>query len=373
MRSKHHTTKVELSQSNHSAEDSGCIPSADLLLKYVSRFQESHGDYQPIDVDSIKWLTGSLSSARLLSLGPGTSLTALTLSRGNIRYLRTLRNRIKIGKQKYANNQLERIPLITKMEWMEQFKYPKAIFHLWFDINSIIHDAQSDIPTNEYLKHSECYQRWFNLVHVSWQQILKEVRNHLFFRQFRRIEDIPRFQHSVYWTIFFYRFETDKDSGSPHIIALKDQIWFNYRLRNGIKAFIDAVETELNEVKYIEFPRMNITEDGLLRNEELNEEINEILRSMSFSNGYECWLINMFIQANDLWRITLIDSIAGELVPFPREIFAAKMLWDVEAIVAYIEPIVFKRHVHHLLLSFRRRLRSYIYQIILNESWISDI
>ena len=374
---KYHITKLELvhclSNSNDSTHSQNGKPSQELLLKFVSRFQESHSDYQPIDVESIKWLTGSLSTERMLSLGPCSCLAAVSFSTKNLRNLRTLRNRIKFRSTRYAINQEEKPSLLTRIEWMERFKYPKEITYFWFDINGILHDAQSSIPKEEYSKNSEWYDQWFRMVHGSWQQILGEVRNHLFFRQFRRIEDIPRFQHSVCWTIFFYRFETERDSGSPHVVELKTHILLDHHFRKGIKKFIDEVDSVLNEVKRVNFSRININADGPIFDAELNRETNEILQSLNPNLDYDNWLIDMFVRANDLWRLTLKNVVDGDPIPFPREIFAAKMLWDVEAIVAYIEPIVFRMgHIHQALLSYRSRIRAYIYQLVLKESWICD-
>ena len=106
-----------------------------------------------------------------------------------------------------------------------------------------------------------------------------------------------------------------------------------------------------------------------------NREMMEILRSLSLRKRYERWLTNMFLRSTDLWSSTLTAAVNGVPVPFPKEVVAAKMLWGVEAVVAYIEPIVFGRagDDHRILLSFRERMRLYIHQFILGESWISDV
>ena len=376
---KYHITELELrhsrTHSNHSVEGQSDTPSPDVLLTYVSRFQNSHRDYQPMDVDSIKWLTESLSSSQLLSLGPDSCPSAMSFSNTVLRYLQPLGNIIKFGKRKYGNNQLNETLLFTKMKWIEQFNYPRDARHAWFDVSFILHDAQSEIPNDDYLKHSERYDEWFNVVHCSWQYLFKEVRNHLFFRKFRKNEDIPRFQHSVHWTIFFYRFQTDKDSESPHVVELKNKILFDSKFRNAIRAFIDAVETALDTVKPVKFSNITVSAHGIALDRDLNREIDEILHSIKVSNKYERWLTTIFLRSTDLWTITLIAAADGAHVPFPKEIVAAKMLWGVEAIVAYIEPIVFRRRgdVHLSLLSFRNRMRFFIHRLILKDSWISYV
>ena len=371
---KYHVTELELRHfdtfSNHSTE--GNTPSPDLLVKYVSRFQESHSNYHSIDVDSIKWLIGGLSSSHLLSLGNDSCPSAMSFSNIILRYLRTLGNFIKIGKTKYANNELKGTLLFTKMEWMQQFKYPTDIIYFWFEISSILREAQSSIPMEEYSKHSKWYDEWFKVVHSSWQFMFDEVQNHLFFRKFWKTEHIPKFQHSVHWTIFFYRFQTDKDFKFPHILKLKNKILFDNKFRNGIRAFIDAVETALDEVNLVTFSPTIIPKNGIILDPDLNTQMNTILRSISASNKYEQWVTAMFVQCANFW-ISALEAVAdGSSEPFPKEIVAAKMLWGVEAIVAYIEPIVFRRNGedHPTLLSFRNRIRMYIHQLILKEEWI---
>ena len=66
----------------------------------------------------------------------------------------------------------------------------------------------------------------------------------------------------------------------------------------------------------------------------------------------------------------MADAADGNPVPYPKEITAALMLWDVEAIVAYIEPILFGiADAHRSLLSLRARIRWYIHHLILDDAW----
>ena len=381
MADKYQITDLELkhsrSLSNHSyhtTEGQSVSPPTELLLKHVSRFQESHTDYHSIDVNYIKWLTDSLSTEQLLSLGSDACPAAISFSCTILRYLRTLGKILKFGKAKYANNELKGISLFTKMEWMEQFKYPHGVSHFWFQISGMLFDAQSSIATEEYSKHKQWYDEWFTLVHSSWQYILKEVRNHLFFRQFRSIEDIPRFQHSVHWTIFFYRFQTEGYSGSRHVVELKQNILMNHQFRNGIRSFINEVETALNEVKPIRFASMKIPEGGILYDDVFYREIDGILQHLRPTNNYERWVINILLRSLDVWTPTLGAIANGAPVQSPKELVAAKMLWGVEAVMSYIEPIVFGvRKNHQILLSFRQRMRFYIHQLILGEAWISGV
>ena len=67
----------------------------------------------------------------------------------------------------------------------------------------------------------------------------------------------------------------------------------------------------------------------------------------------------------------MVDNLDGDEDDYPRkEVLAANLLWDVETIVAYIEPKLFeKEHAHRVLLSLRNKIRCYIFQLILKESW----
>ena len=375
--SKFHITTLEMTHyrthSNRSTKESKTTPSSNLLSKYISRFRNSHPDYKPMDVDSIKWLTDRLSFARFLSLSPDACPAAMSFLNSNLPYLRTLRNIIKFGKTKYGDDQLEGTTLFAKMKWMEEFKFPELITDLWFRVNGILHNVQSSIPMEQYLKHNEWYDQWFSMLHNSWQHILTEVRIHLFFRQFRCTKHIPRFQHSVQWTIFFDLFQTNEDSEFLDILELKDRLLFSTQFREGIRDFIDAVETVLDEVKYVERTPMNISGENLIYNDQLNAEAQGILQSLSPSNSYERWISDLFGRSTDVWIITLADAADGDPVPFPKEIVAARMLVDLEEVVAYIEPIVFGiRKIHRMLWSFRKKMRLYIHQLILEEAWISD-
>ena len=61
--------------------------------------------------------------------------------------------------------------------------------------------------------------------------------------------------------------------------------------------------------------------------------------------------------STDRLRLRLADAADGDQVPYPKEITAATMLWDLEVTVACNEPILIGTiDAHRNLLSFRSRM-----------------
>ena len=188
----------------------------------------------------------------------------------------------------------------------------------------------------------------------------------MFFRQFRSIEDIPRFQHSVRWAMFFYMFQTTEDP--LEVVALKELIITNAVFQKGIRDFIETVEIALDQIKPMVFSALDVScEDDV----QIDVEMTLILDAMNIEDDYQRWWMTLLIDSCDHWRSTLLDALAGDLIDDPmKEVLAAEILWDLEALVAYIEPVLFrKKRLHRVLMSLRNRIRRHIFQIILKESW----
>ena len=365
---------AELNGNNSSViyNDARDGPPHQLLHQYITRYQLTQQDYYPIDVESIRWLTEQSSTLQFLSLDhceKGPLSPSSVFFNDTLHLLETLKHAIRYGYRTFGDRELKDVPMFIQMKWVLNFQTPSEIMHYWLMINRFLHDIQSIVPEEDYQANREWLDNWFDVVHSFWGNLLKEVNKHLFFRTFRRIEDIPRFQHSVRWTLFFYMFQSD---GDPHeIVALKEIIISNSVFKNGIRDFITAVEIKLDDVKPVAFTPMNVTTDDVLNDAEMIDNMNMILDVMNRDDMFQRWWSELLVDSCDRWRGTLLDVMDGDLDAYPRkEILASTMLWDVETIVAYIEPILFgKRELHRVLLSLRERVRRHIFQLILKESW----
>ena len=347
-------------------------PPHELLHHYITRYELTHQDYYPLDVERIRWLTEQTSTIQFLSLehtGNDSLSPSLAIFNDTIHLLKTLKHAIRYGYRTFGDRELKSVSLLIQMKWMDNFRTPLEIMHHCFVISEFLHDIQRIIPQEDYRANREWLDKWFEVVHSFWENLLKEVNKHLFFRTFRRTEDIPRFQHSVRWTMFFYLFQSDGDS--REIAALKGIILNNSVFRNGIRDFIITVETALDDIKPVPFSAMNLTDSDLLNDAQTVVGMTLVFDAMDRDDSYQKWWSELFIDSCDHWRGTLLDIRDGNLEGYPRkEILAASILWDIEAMVAYIEPILFaKRHLHEMLLSLRKRIRRHTFQLILKESW----
>ena len=347
-------------------------PPRELLHHYVARYQATHQDHCPVDVSSIRWLTRRESTLQFLSLernedGPFRRAMDQTIVYLNdtIELLDALGCSIRYGQRMFNAQEIEEVPLFIQMEWMQNYKTPPQIMHHWMVLNRFLHDIQSIVPRKDYEANKEWIDNWFSAVHAFWGLLLKDVRNHLFFRKFRRIEDIPRFQHSVRWTMFFFKFVTTGDP--PAIVALKEIIISNSVFKNGIRDFIAVVEKALYDVKPIVFHR-NLTCNDY---EQMNVEKAMIMDALNPDDWYQQWWAELLKDSFNQCRSILADAISGDLSGHPpKEVLAASLLWDMERLVAYIEPILFdKQHLHRMLLSLRHGVRCHIFHFILTESW----
>lgn len=378
---KHAVTKMEVAQLDAKLKRNGSgLPHTDtrdepphqLLHLYVARYQLTRQDYYPIDVESVRWLNGQSSTLQFLSLeqvdeGPFRRVRRPSIVPFNetIPLLGALRQSILHGRSVFGDRELKEVPLFIQMEWMRNFKTPPEIMHQWLRITQFLHDIQSIIPdANE--ADPEWIDQWFSVVQAFWKTLLKEVRNHMFFRKFRSIDDIPRFQHSVRWAMFFYMFQTTEDP--REVVALKELIITNAVFQKGIRDFIETVEIALDQIKPIVLSALDVScEDDV----QIDVEMTLILDVMNIDNDYQRWWMTLLIDSCDHWRSTLLDALAGDLIDNPmKEVLAAEILWDLEALVAYIEPVLFrKKRLYRVLMSLRNRIRRHIFQIILKESW----
>ena len=218
---------------------------------------------------------------------------------------------------------------------------------------SIVPDANWDVMS-----------QWLSEVRLHWNLLLTEVRNHFFFRLFRRIEDSPRFQHSVRWTIFFYMFQTNLNS--QEMVALKEMIISTAVFRKGIRDFIATVEMALDTVKRIEFSPMNLSIVGA----QMDVEMNLVLDALDNDDWYQRWWAGLLIDSYDRRRSTMLETLESDPEGCSRGklVVEATMSWEVETIVAFIEPKLFERkHPHRVLLSLQNRIRSLIFHFFLQR------
>lgn len=357
--------------SNLNLDDLRDGPPIELLHQYIMRYELTHQDYCPIDVESIRWLIGQSSTLQFLSLEraeEGTLSPSSVDFNDTITLLETMRSAIRYGFRTFGDRELKDVPLFIQMKWMQNFQTPPEIMHHWFVVNRFLQNIQSLIPEHNYQANREKMDNWVDVLFSFWRYLLKEVNKHLFFRQFRSTQDIPRFQHSVRWTMFFFMFQT---AGDPQeIVTLKQMIISNSLFKKGIRDFIKAVETALDDIKPVVFAPLNVSSDDVLNDEETVREITLILNEMDRDDSFQLWWSQLFINSRDYWRGALLDAQDGD-VEYPRkDMLAASMLWDIEALVAYIQPTMFgKHHLHRVLLSLRNRIRRHIFRFILKESW----
>ena len=374
---KHYGTKIEIADYlAHRENDNSSVhdelrdgPSRQLLHRYITRYQVTHQDYYPIDVGSIRWLIGQSTTSQFLSLEqmePNTSRPSFLFFKNTIKSLETLRLSIYYGQSQFGDRELQEVPLFIQMEWMRNFKTPPQIMHCWTMISRFLQTIQDIVPQ----ANPEWMEQWFSVVHSFWDFVLMDVRNHLFFRTFRSIDEIPRFQHSVRWTMFFFMFQTAEDT--PEMVRLKEIILSNAVFRKGIRDFIETVEVALDEIKPVQFSRVNMSDDDTLTGTQMDAEVTLIFEALNRNEWYQRWLAELLIDSCDRWRSAMVDALERGLDDCPRkEVLAASMLWDVETIIAYIEPTVFeKEHVHQVLLALRNKVRRHVFALILNESWI---
>ena len=366
---KYSVTKIEIA--NRKCNDSNLIhneppdgPPRQLLQFHITRYQLTHQDYCPIDVGSIRWLIGQSSTLQFLSLEQGEAILSRPslFPNDTVTLLERLRNAIRYGYRTFGDRQLRETPLFIQMEWMHNFQTPTEIMHRWMVIDRFLHDIQNSVSEGS----SDAMNQWLTVLRSHWDFLLKEVRSHFFFRHFRRIEDIPRFQHSVRWTIFFYMFQTNLDS--QEMIALKEMIISTAVFRKGIHDFIETVEMSLDTVKPIEFSPMNMSSNGA----QMDVEMNLVLDSLNNDDWYQRWWAGLLIDSYDRWRSTMVATLESDPMDYPRkQVLAATMLWEVETIVAFIEPKLFeRRHPHRVLLSLRNRIRSYVFHFFFKESCV---
>ena len=369
---KHYVTKLEIAQ--RKCNDSNLIhdelrdgPSRQLLQHHISRYQLTHQDYSPVDVESIRWLIGQLSTLQFLSLeqrDSNPSRLSIVLFNDTIKSLETFRDAIVYGERTFGHRELKEIPMFIQMEWIRNSETPPGIMHYWLMVNRFLHDIHSIVPKAQ----SVALDQWLKVIRSFWHFLLDDVENHFFFRTFRRIQDIPRFQHSVRWTMFFYMFQTSEDP--LEMVALKEMILSNDVFRNGIRGFIKTVEMALDDVKEVNFSTMNLSNDEALNDVRMDAEICLILDALNPEDWYQRWWTELFIDSYDRWRTTMVESLERDPEGYPKDdVLVATMLWDVETLVAFIEPKLYEReHPHRVLLSLRNRIRSYIFQLMLKES-----
>lgn len=375
---KHRVTKIEIAHyiANQSGNESTLIPNdlqdgppQKLLQQYVAWYQQSAQDYHPIDVESVRWLIGQSSTLRFLSLEDLDPLRpSILFFNDTINWLEALRQSICSGKRTFGDHELKDIPLFIQMEWMQNFKVPTEIMHCWSVVDHFLHVIQTVVPD----ANPKWMDRWFSGLRSFWTYLLKEAINHLFSLNFRSIEQIPKFQHSVYWTMFFYMFQSTDDS--QEMISFKEMIIKNPVFRKGIRNFIDAVEMALHDIKPVVFSPMNVSSEDVLNGTQMDvdKEINKILDEMDKEEWYQLWWSKLFINSCDSWGGVLVDALDNNLEGYSsKEVMAASLLWDLETVVAYIEPILFQRkHLHNALLALRNTVRRYVFELILRGSWL---
>ena len=366
---KHCVTKIQIAALT--ACNNSNFNSHKLQQHYSTRFELSHQDYYPVDVESIRWLTRQSSTLQFLSLDQtkeNTLSPSIVFFNDTIKLLEALRCAIHDGQRTFGDRDLKEVPMFVQMKWMQNFETPPEIVHQWLAINRFLDDIHGIIPEDDYQANKEWIDKWFDVIHSFWGNLLKEVNKYIFFRKFRSIEQIPRFQHSVRWMMFFYMFRT---TGDPQeVVTLKEIIISNSVFTNGIRAFIEAVEMVLDDIKPVVFPSVNLSNSDILNDEEMVRGISLILNVMNRDDPFQLRWSESFIDSCDHWRGVLLDLQDADIRSPGKEILTASILWDLEALIAYIEPILFdKQHLHHVLLSLRNRMRRHIVHFILKESW----
>lgn len=146
----------------------------------------------------------------------------------------------------------------------------------------------------------------------------------------------------------------------------------NTVFRKGIRDFIDALEMALEDIKLMVFTPLNVTfEDDV----QTDVAIDLIMNAMNLQDRYQRWRSELLLDSCDQCGSTLLDALAGDLEGYPmKEILAASLLWDLEALISYIEPVLIGiEHIHRMLLSLRNRIRDNTLQLILKESWCSSV
>ena len=98
----------------------------------------------------------------------------------------------------------------------------------------------------------------------------------------------------------------------------------------------------------------------------------EILESIDEDNWYQNWWYGLFVDAYSEWESALRDTqFSGYEAAFPlKATNAARLLWGIEGLVACFEPEPRNdTQSKYDLLAFRYKLRAYIFQFVLKESW----
>lgn len=383
MTMRKHITLSEIEHAWIEHNRSGNVPvvTADILDLHTTRFQQTHEDYHPVDLECIQWITDQISSLQLLSLHSVLNDESFNLYDEIIEDLRTMRNFFKFGKSLCSktpvtdhltihprNLQTTQILLFQQMDWISQYSTPEAPREQWFRVHCLLDDIQAAIPLEMYKVSNQALDEWFESIHRCWDNLLREVRDQLFSRTFNTEKDPLPFQQSIHWAGFFHMFVADYANEDPLLITVKHLTMAHQEVRLFLKAFIDDVEDILPS-KNDSLGKQSFSVEEALKDLALDMVV--IQASLDMSHWFEEWCADRLRQAWHFWIDILRASEGGELINCPKAITAAKVIWNMEALVAALEPTLYvDKDACRALMQLRRNLHHHVFRIVLNGSWI---
>ena len=359
--------EIEHLWTEHYRNDQELEVTPEIIDRFNVRLQQTHEDYHPVDIESVQWLTGQISTDQLLSMSLVCSQEALILYNETIGHLREIQAFFKYGTRIHNQRRSARISLFHKMDWTANYSVSHSIYNRWAKVHDFLVEIQSDIPMEAYLMSKGPLDQWFESMHLYWDSLLNEVRNHMFSRTFRDKEEHTPFQQSIHWAFFFHMFWTDYEHDTLQVIAIKHRVWFQQEFQTLLKGFISIVEHSLDEISVLDRDPVDLTVDEMLN--DLAVGVTFFLSKLDTTKWHEKWLSTQLWRAYSQWAFAL--SRGGESVVHPKANLAAKVIWNMEAIVAVFEPLLFgDADAHEVLMTLRDNVQRYTFHVVLNNSWI---
>lgn len=353
--------RVTAHEIEHSRSDHSPVVTPEIMDRFYVRLQQTHEDYHPVDIESIQWLTGQISLHHLLSMPLVSSPKSLTLYNETVAHFKEIRAFFKFGTRIHHQLHSERVSLFQQMDWTANYSIAPTVYRQWLQIHDFLVQIQEDIPFEAYMVSKEPLDRCFESMHIYWDNLLDQVRNHMFSRIFRNKEEHTPFQRSIHWTFFFYQFWTDYDNDDAQLIAIKHHVWLHPDFQSLLKGFINVVEGALNEVCALDVVTVDIDTD-------LAAAVTFLLHSLKTNVWCHEWLHDAIWGTYNQWVFAFNRE---DPAMCPKAITAAKVMYDADAMVAAFEPALLgDEEAYAMLMTLRDNVHRLTFNVVLNNSWI---
>ena len=344
-------------------------PSHIILNKYITRFQVTDRLYCPIGVEIVRYLIGEVSSSNLLTIDFDASEAAFSFFNYTAPRFRAIREHMQHAQRNVERFDLRSIELVSKMEWMTHFKLPDHIEKHIDSISTLLDTISAELFAKMTLWDRSYLHGWLRRLHVFWNNIRNEIRNHCFFRQFR-VRDVDPFQLSVHWTVFFHAFHNFHDNANT--TRIKSQVLHNEDFLHIIRQLINDVEHWLDGIRPAPcpdvVPQINVSSEIVLK--ETDEEVIALLNMIDSSNYYQGWWYNMFVAAYRGWKHVFEAGDSGH-DERPKLMQGSRILFELEELIACLIPVLGDdSDAKYKWAAFRHKFRQYTFHFVLSDHWL---